>query len=318
MFLIYTDESGKDLKKSKDGTYRDGPCFIYGGLAIKANKTHILEDAFKSLCKEILGVNNIYEDEIHTGDVFYGKRRFSSLNFDKKIEFFREILQLLLKFNVPLLAGVVYKDTTLFLSNLEKTASAIYAFFSVVDWFLLKQNSSGVIIADEIEKDIKSIKELLNDNNLVGKRGGIKLSFLLRRIYYERLMRFKEYNFSPIIPIRYKFESQIYALTDNIHYVSSKLSTFNQLSDIFLFLLNLYFEKEEYEKILPEKEQLVSSIKEDFEQFLTTTGSALSFMAKIKDDYDVIPKIFSEIDYLSKKNLAEIFNFIKKVQASGT
>lgn len=318
MFLVYTDESGKDLKKSKDGTYRDGPCFIYGGLAIKANKTHMLEDAFKSLCKEILGINNIYEDEIHTGDVFYGKKRFSNLDLDKKIEFFKEILQLLSKFNIPLLAGVVYKDTTLFSSDLEKTASAIYAFFSVLDWFLLKQNSSGVIIADEIEKDIKSIKELLNDNNLVGKRGGIKLSFLLRRIYYERLIRFKEYNFSPLISIRYKFESQIYALTDNIHYVSSKLSTFNQLSDIFLFLLNLHFEQEGYKKILPEKEQLISSIKEDFEHFLTTTESALSFMAKVKGNYDVILKIFSKMDYLSKENLAEIFNLIKKAQASGT
>ena len=321
MFLIYTDESGKDLKKSNEGFYRDGPCFLYGGLAIESSKSHLLETSFKALCKEILGVESIYEREIHTGDIFYSRRQFKDLDFSRKEEFFREIFQLLSKFNTTLIVGVVYKDTNLFSTDLEKIASAIYAFFSAADYFLLSHGKYGLIIADELENDIRNIRELLNKENLLGRRGGIKLSFLIRRIYFERLNRFSEHDLEPILKLKFKFESKIYALIDNIHYVNSKLSLFNQLSDITLFILNILFEVSEGKKRNTMdtnfliKEKLVNSTLPDLEFFLQKTKSTISFLYKPNGEEENYDTVFENSYVLGLRN---ILRTIKERQASGT
>jgi hypothetical protein len=155
MLLVYTDESGKDFKKGKDGIYRDGPCFLYGGLAVDIGKYNSIENAFKLMSNEILGITNIYEEEIHTGDIFYGKGRFGNLDFNTKKEFFKEVLQLLAKFNIPLVLGIVYKDSNIFSTELEKQASAIYSFFGALDSFLLKEGKYGIIIADSERKKFR-------------------------------------------------------------------------------------------------------------------------------------------------------------------
>jgi hypothetical protein len=90
VFLVYTDESGKEFKKDRNGAFRDGPCFLYGGLAVKDGKHHLIEDAFKSMCREILGIRNIYEVEIHTGDIFYGRKKFEKLILTGKKNFLRK------------------------------------------------------------------------------------------------------------------------------------------------------------------------------------------------------------------------------------
>ncbi|WP_022846729.1 DUF3800 domain-containing protein [Desulfurobacterium sp. TC5-1] len=312
MFLVYTDESGKELKKNEEGFYRDGPCFLYGGLAVEVEKHHLIENAFKSMCKEILGINNIYETEIHTGDIFYGRKQFKDLDFEKKKDFFKEVLQLLAKFNVPLILGLVYKDTNLFRSDLEKISSAIYAFFYALDSFLLQRGKYGLVIADELEKDIKSIKELLNRNSLTGRKGGIKLSFLIRRVYFEKLNRFGEYSFEPIISLKYKFESQIYAVIDNIHYVNSSFSIFNQLSDIVLFLFNIALEFQETEGFFVDKGKLFEAIAEDFLFFLSKTKSIVTFLCYRKKAFDVM---FGDF-YLS--GFRAMMETLKKEQANGT
>jgi len=313
VFLVYTDESGKEFKKDKNGTFRDGPCFLYGGLAVKAGKHHLIEDAFKAMCSEILGIRNIYEVEIHTGDIFYGRKEFEKLNFDRKKEFFREVLQLLAKFNVPMILGLVYKDSIILASELEKKASAIYAFFSALDSFLLQQEEYGIIIADELENDIKDINELLDKKNLFGKKGGIKLSFLLRRIYFEKLNRFEEYDFEPVIPLKYRFESQIYAVVDNIHYVSSKFSVFNQLSDIVLFLFNISLEFQESKNLLEEKRILFEAIQEDFVYFMGKTNSTISFLIHKENAFDALfLRAFPQWDF------GYLMRTLKEKQANGT
>jgi len=317
MFLVYTDESGTSFNKDSQGNFRDGPCLLYGGLAIEIRKLHMLESAFKALCKEILEISNIYEVEIKTGDIFYSKKKFKDLEFDRKKEFFKEVLQLLAKFNVPMIVGLVYKDSNIFNSQLEKVASAIYAFFSALDAFLLRENSYGIIIADEFgnSADIKEIRDLLDNENLRGRKGGIKLPYLLRRVFFEKLNRFSEYDFEPIVPLRYRFESQIYSVVDNIHYVNSKFSVFNQLADIVLFLFNTLLEVMERKEISEAKKQLIEALRGDLEYFLRNTGSIVSCVIKVEMSlYDVL---FNR-EFFSFDGLALIINKIKKLQASGT
>jgi len=318
MFLIYTDESGTSFKKDEYGNFRDGPCLLYGGLAVEVGKLYMLESAFKALCNEILGIENIYEVEIKTGDIFYGKNRFEGLEFDKKEEFFREVLQLLAKFNVPMIAGLVYKDSNIFNSQLEKVASAIYAFFSALDTFLLEKGKYGIVIADEFgdNKDIKEIRELLDSKNLVGKKGGVKLPHLLRRIFFEKLNRFREYSFEPIIPLRYRFESQIYSVVDNIHYVNSKFSVFNQLADIVLFLFNTALEVSERKEVFEDKKQMVKALTEDFTYFLCNTRSIISWVIRAETLYDVMLE-FYEMS-VGIKPFSKLVGEIKKTQADGT
>jgi len=256
MFLIYTDETGKDLKKGKDGTYRDGPFFIYGGLTFSEEKIPVVESAFRDMCKEILDINPFYS-EVHTGDIFYRKKQFERVSWEQSKEFFRELLQLLRKFKIPLIVGLVYKDATIFkhddtgLKNLYKISSAFYSFLTAFDFFLLEKNEFGLIIADNIDEGERKkgdrsrrhwIEELSDISNLIGKNRGVKLSYLFRRIFFEKISRVKEISFEPILRFRYKYKSQLYSVLDNVLYIDSYYSILNQMSDVVLFLFNLYLE----------------------------------------------------------------------------
>ena len=285
MFLIYTDETGKDLKKGKDGIYRDGPFFIYGGLAFPETKVSVVEVAFKELCKELLQISPLKE-EIHTGDIFYKKKAYSEITETKANEFFCEVFQLLRKFNIPLIAGIVYKDSSIFNDNLRKISSAIYSFFSSLDYFLLSKNAIGIIVADELgEGNPPKPIELTDERKLIGKKGGIKLSWLLRRILYERSFKTKELEIPPLIFLKYRYESQLYSLIENTFYISSHSSTLNQLSDIVLFILNIALEsffikqkKRELKEVIRRKSDFIDNIKDTFFGYLKSSNSTLGFL----------------------------------------
>ena len=260
MYLIYTDETGKSFGKNKLNLYSDGPFFIYGGLPINFNSYDLIENAFKDLCKEILGVNNIYEIEIHAGNIFKRNKNFEHLTEGQSFLFFNEILQLVSKFNLTLIAGIVYKDATIFgdisnnLNKLKLMSSSIYAFFNILDNFLSYKNSKGIIIADELsESRYKDINFLKEEKNLLGRegRGEPKIDILMNRIFFEKLNRFSEEDFKSILKFQYAFESKIYFILDNIHFVKSNLSPLTQLTDILLFLLNIYLEKYYLEQDFP-------------------------------------------------------------------
>ncbi len=250
MYLIYTDETGKSFGKNKLGLYSDGMFFIYGGLSISFNNYELVENAFKDLCKDILKINNIYKTEIHAGNIFKKNKNFEKVNSDSIYIFFNEILQMVAKFNINLIFGIVYKNATIFgdisksENKLKLVSSAIYSFFNILDYFLSSNESKGIIIADEItEIRYKNINYLLKNENLLGKKGKEpKIDLVMNRIFFEKLNRFKEENIEPILNFKYTFESKIYSILDNIHFVKSNLSPLTQLTDVLLFLINLYLE----------------------------------------------------------------------------
>ena len=327
MFLIYTDETGKDLNKGKDGTYRDGSFFIYGGLAFPEAKLSVVEVAFKELCGEILGIESPLITEVHTGDIFYRKKAFSDITEGQSKEFFREVFQLLKKFNLPFVAGLVFKNATIFQDDLKKIASAIYSFFSVLDVFLSQQNESGIIIADELEGESARIDELLDEALFRGKKGGIKLSLLLKRVLYEQSAKLKEFGARPLIPLRYRFESKTYFIVDNIFYINSHSSTLNQLSDIVLFVLNVYFEVVfielwRKERILnfQKKVSFLEYLESDFLSYLDDCAF-LSFLEKKEKSYDYAPLRLKELGiplYGLKKRFQSIVKVIVEMQTKGT
>ena len=255
MYFIYTDETGKSFsldkhcEKYNHKLFTDGIFFIYGGLAINFSKYEVIEEAFKDICKSILKKDNIYEEEIHAGRLFKEEREESIL------QFFEEIIMLLSKFNINCITGIAFKKANIFgnifsenieeakNSKLKLQASAIYAFFNSIDYFLSRNNSKGIIISDEIS-DTRNFKKLsfLSENKNITGRKEPKLDLLILRIFFEKLKRFNEEDIEPILNFKHSFESKIYSVLDNIHFVKSNLSPFIQISDIVLFLINLYTE----------------------------------------------------------------------------
>jgi hypothetical protein len=292
--------------------------FIYGGICINVQNYHLIEEAFKDLCKDILKIDNIYNKEIHAGNIFKRNKGFENLSENDVILYFDEVLQLLSKFNIPLIVGIAYKEAKIFgdLSIIENKikllASAIYSFLTSADYFLSQENSRGLIIADEItEKRYKNIEYLKDLRNLYGKNGGIKIDLLMNRIFFERLKRFNEDEIEPIIKLKYKFESKIYSILDNIHFVRSNLSPFTQLADTILFLLNIYFEyfffkainkldiyqtEERYKK----KYKLIENLNSSMDFFLNHKNIFSRLYELEKEIFDTFLREIDNLTYLEE------------------
>ncbi|WP_457622290.1 DUF3800 domain-containing protein [Persephonella sp.] len=294
MYLIYTDETGKSFGKNRYGFYSDGMFFIYGGLAINFNNYDIIENAFKDLCKDILGVKNIYETEIHAGLIFKRKDQFEKLSKEQSFKFFDEILQLLTKLDINLVMGIAFKDATIFgdtknnLNRLKLVASAIYSFLNLADYFLSKKETKGIIITDEIsEIRYRNLEFLKEDKNLLGRsgKGDPKIDIIMHRIFFEKLHRFNEADFSPLLDLKYRFENKLFFILDNIHFVKSHLSPLTQLTDTLLFLINVYMDVN------------FVSLSKNKDKILTD-----SYIYKQK--FDLVHFIDSSINlYLSKRHL---------------
>jgi hypothetical protein len=298
MYLIYTDETGSSFNKEMDGSFRDGPFFIYGGLSIDINKYEEIENSFKDLCKYFLHIDNVFRTEIHASDIFYKQGCYKNLSSTEVLLFYDEVLQLMAKFYVRMNIGITDKNANIFNNDAERSAASIHGFFYTLDQFLSEEGRRGLIIADELEEF--RLKEqtksdyfvFLSDNkNLFGKKGGLNLSVILRRIFYERINRFTEVSIPPIIKLKYKYESKMYFILDNIHYVDSKLSIYTQLTDINLFIINILFEvycAEIYgANISPSKRELISGIENSLKGYFYSCVS-IAYITKNGEFYDAM------------------------------
>jgi len=229
------------------------------------------------------------------------------------------------KFYVITNIGITHKDANIFNNDVERCAASIHGFFSVLDSFLSKEGRRGLIIADELEELI--LKEQINkdyfgylseDNNLVGKKGGSNLSVILRRIFYERINRFTEVSIPPILKLKYKYESKMYFILDNIHYVDSKISIYTQLTDISLFIINILFEvyyaKYSKTNVEPIKINLIDAIESTFSNYFYCCVR-MAYITEKDKFYDVIytdisPSILSNFNNV----INEIIGNIKKQQ----
>jgi len=280
MYLIFTDETGTS-------NHRHTKYLMYGGLVVHESLLLKFEMQITRIVQEFLDIENMLEVEIHFTEIFnyifYNKKPSKPnklKNFEDKIypqiksktkqdiiNFVDELLQIISKFNIPLLFSTINKTDDFhnnhYLENREISynAYAFKAFLNLADRFLTSKNEMGLLVADDfinqIPKKLNNLTslELISDKTI---KENPKKELIYKRVLAESLLWKNPYinngTFkNSIAPLKYKFESNSLNILDNINFVSSKDSILNQIADILLYTIRKIKEyednKEQYQDI---------------------------------------------------------------------
>lgn len=307
MYLVYTDETGTNFSQNAS------PWLLYGGLVVHESKVNILEAQLQNMIARFLKLDDVKRVELHTSEIFNiifnpnfqckkRKRkdqenceqlieRFQGVSVDAFIQFSDELIQFLIKMDVPLIVSIINKNDPVheehFINReVSALAYAFKLFLSVLDNLLAKKNEMGLLVADDfsnqIKADIKSLPlyERLSDTNIQKYK---ELVFL--RVLHESLdWKNTSYEFKDTVaPMKYEFESKNLFLIDNINYTNSKDSILNQVSDFLLYILRkiLEIDSSNDREIISFREKLKSSIR-----FSESSSTLLS--AKLSPDRDTL------------------------------
>ncbi len=220
MQLIYTDESGINYQLNNN-FFNDGPFILYGSICVEDNKYFHLERLFLEIISEYFSIEDWQKDEIHATDIWNLKGIFSKWERSTAISFFEEVIQLITKLNIKNIIGISLKtiNATEDIKNNE-IEYAIYSFFHLVEKHLSECNDTGILIAD-----FNYYKTDQGDN-------------LFSKMFYDRTKwrTNPKSNKTDTIKSKFKYESRSCFMLDNIHYVDSKFSLFNQISDIINYI----------------------------------------------------------------------------------
>lgn len=220
MQLIYTDESGVNYSHD-NSLFKDGPYLFYGGICVSDQKYFHLERMFMAIIKDFFSIEDWRAEEIHASNLWNLKGRFAQYDQNKIREFFDELLQLVIKLDIHTVIGCQLKTVNATEKQKEnEEARAVYAFLHGLEFFLSKKSETGLIIADQ-----KS--DFGNETSIFSK------------IFTERSTWRTGINRSAdgILKSKYIYESKLCFLIDNIHFVNSKDSLFNQIIDIVLYII---------------------------------------------------------------------------------
>ena len=139
-------------------------------------------------------------------------------------------------------------------------AFAIYSFLHGIELYLSKKSETGIVIADQKQSGKES---------------------LFSRIFYDRSSWRTSPNIKrdPIIVSRFQYEARLCFLLDNIHYVNSKDSLFNQIVDIvlFVFMRVWTYQRLRLDETIKADIKKVPIEKETFLYFVTSTLEVCSF-----------------------------------------
>jgi len=229
MLLVYTDESGINYQRKKK-SFVDGPFIVWGGLLIPEEKYFQLERLFYDLIKKELGITNWEDIEIHATDIWLQRGDFKTLSDKKARRYFEELIQLLVKLDIKIVAGVKKKSLGLRskISKDKEVGMAIYAFLTGLEHSLSKKNETAILIADASS----------DETNLSS----------LEKLYFEKT----KWRYNPgakkttIIKSKFFFESLSCFLLDQVHYVDSSRSLFVQISDNATYVIRRVFEHSFY------------------------------------------------------------------------
>lgn len=219
MHLIYVDESGINYQ-IRNGSFVDGPFVIYGGMIIDDAKFFHLERIFADLIGEIFDIADWRENEIHASDIWNKSGFYNGLSDEKARSFFEEVLQLIAKLHIKIDISLHMKTigADKHTQHLE-IMKCLYSFLHVVEADLSRFNSTGIIISDVTSINSKEQLPLLSQllNERTSWRFGIKSK--------------------QSIESKFKYESRSCFILDNIHYVDSKTSIFNQVIDVVVYVV---------------------------------------------------------------------------------
>jgi len=264
MYLVYADETGTNFSEKS-------PYLIYGGLIVHETKLDILELQLQKMIAKFLKLNDLRKVELHTSEIFdilfrdnhnctskktpkkqkeYEalKEQLKNVSVDDFIIFTDELIQFLVKVDIPLRMSIIDKNATLYTNHyLNKEVGAIsYAFkifLNLIDRYMATKNEKALLIIDNFENQIpKNITSLnfcdrIKDENIKTQKGAIKELVILRTLYESINWKFNcASDLKELSPLKYKFESQNLFLVDNINYTNSKDSIINQVADFLLFI----------------------------------------------------------------------------------
>lgn len=223
MILIYTDESGINFQY-KNNVFKDGPWLIYGGILINEKKYFHLERLFLAIIDEYFGITDWSKLEIHATEMWNRKGYFEKFPQEIIFKFFEELIQILVKLEIETPIGIEYKPFTV--DPIEKNLTmmkSINSFFHLIESHLAKNSETGIIISDQSGTDLEKN--------------------IFEKIFKERVSWRSNPNrkIEPSIRLKYQYEARSCFILDNIHYVDSKTSIFNQISDIVLFIIMRVF-----------------------------------------------------------------------------
>jgi hypothetical protein len=264
MQLIYTDESGINYSNNQ-GLFKDGPYIIYGGICVDEKKYFHLERIFLDLIKTYFSIDDWRAEEIHATNMWNLKGHFSKYTQKIILSFFNELLQILVKLDIQTVIGKQKKTVNANSDTQQKEeAMAIYCYLHGIEQYLSKKSETGIIIADEKQSRQESI---------------------FSKIFYDRSSWRIAPNIitTPLITSKFEYESRLCFLLDNIHYVNSKNSLFNQIVDIVLFIIMRVwtYQRLRIDKTVPADITKVPVEKDTFTYFV---GSLLEICSFNGDD----------------------------------
>lgn len=256
MLLVFTDECGTSFGLREDGLYQDGDFYLYGGIPVSPLKYIELERLFTLINKDYFGIRSRFDKEIHAGQIFHRLGDFCGLDRSTVTRYFSEVVQILAKFDIPLLAGVSFKRNQYSPYQvpgvewqMSVATSAVNGFLQLCEHYLAQRDSTGIIVADAF-KDLEMIdktfdkRSFLTDEDLVTKKG-IRSDLLVRRLFYD-VQKWRIDPDRPLLPLvkqRYPHEKMASFLIDNVHYIDSRYSPMNQFVDVMIFLFSRILQK---------------------------------------------------------------------------
>ncbi|ABZ94642.1 Hypothetical protein LBF_2145 [Leptospira biflexa serovar Patoc strain 'Patoc 1 (Ames)'] len=282
MILIYTDETGINYK-IENSQFIDGPYIIYGGLCLNDVKYFHLERLYLNLIFEHFDIADWKTQEIHATDLWSRKGYFEKFQKEQISTFFEEVFQLITKLNINVLIGYQYKtNTDDKLLKEKEIAKSITSFFHLAESYLSKNNETGIIVSD-IQNNSKTQEDSIFTTIFKEKTSWRSNPSETR---------------NPFITTKYAYESRACFLLDNIHYVNSKESIFNQVVDIVLFVIRRVFIYQDL-RITNKKEADMKKVPVDRGTFQLFLQSVLHLAGYSERQNDII---FTTIPYISDWN----------------
>lgn len=276
MQLIYIDESGINYKV-ENGLFKDSPYVFYGGLCVDDRKYFHLERLFSDIIREFFSIDDWRKQEIHATDIWAKTGMFNSFDKIKAKEFFAEVVQMIAKLNLATLIGFCEKSISEDQNiQLKEISYSVYAFLHNVEHYLSGVNDTGIIISDMPSSN--------NSRDIP----------LMSKLFRERMEWRFGCNSEKTIKSKYQYESRSCFVLDNIHYVDSKKSLFNQITDILLFLVMRAFYYE-YLKINHPQIADIEKVPLDMFNFNYFTCNNVCFTNFNTEIEDVV---FTENDFL--------------------
>jgi len=191
MKLIYIDDSGNTGKKLDD---IQQPLFLLGGFIID-------EDNWKKVDKAITDIKiqyDIEEMEIHSIEIMNGKKGtpYKDWDYNKKLQFFSDILQLIKKFDLKVIYFSVKKINfkKYFQSkygkdfeqqfNISPYLLAFSYILQIADSYLISQDSNGMLILDEQDEWKKPANKTFNILTTLIDEPEVQIEKLLDRSFF--------------------------------------------------------------------------------------------------------------------------------------